>query len=134
VSLRTRTRALNLVILGVAAHSVFLGVCLLSFPTWSLKLVGWEYAGEIFWPSQAGLFLIILGVAYGTALRVRALVWLLIGSKACAVVFLLAHVIWLGAPPLAGLLGIVDGSMGLVTGLLLASVSLAERGSTEEAP
>jgi len=129
-----RVLALNLVVLAVAAHSVVLGLCLLCFPTWTLKLVGWQYTGEIFWPSQSGLFLIILGSAYAAAVRWRPLVWLLIGSKACAVVFLLAHVIWLDAPHLAGLLGAGDGLMGLVTAVLFASVSRAENGPTRQRP
>jgi hypothetical protein len=127
LTLRTRSLALNLTILGVAAHSVVLGLCLLSFPTWTLRLVGWEYSGEVFWPSQAGLFLIILGVAYGAAIRFRPLVWLLIGSKACALVFLLAHVTWLGAPRLAGLLGVGDGLMGLTIAVLLAGLRTARQ-------
>jgi len=130
VSLQVRTLALNLAILGVAAHSTLLGVCLLSFPTWTLKVVGWEYTGEVFWPSQAGLFLVILGTAYAAAVRWRPLVWLLIGSKACAVVFLLAHALWLDAPRLVWLLAAGDGLMGLAAAVLLASVHHAEQDPT----
>jgi len=115
-----RHKLLNLLILAVAAHSVVLGVCLLSFPSWALKLVGWDYSGPVFWPSQAGLFLIILGVAYGAAVRFRPLIWLLVGSKACAFVFLMAHALWLDAPRLAVLLGAADGLMGVAVSLLYA--------------
>ncbi len=110
--------ALSYFILAVAAHSVFLGLCLLCFPMWMLRTVGWEYTGEVFWPSQAGLFLIILGSAYAGAIRYRPLVWLLIGSKFSAIVFLVAHVIFLDAPKLVALLGSGDGAMGLIVGLL----------------
>ena len=127
MSMRRRVLALDLMVLAVAGHSLALGLCLLSFPQWALRTVGWEYTGEVFWPSQAGLFLIILGVAYALSVRWRPLVWLLIGSKACAVVFLAAHTIWLDAPPLAGILGLGDGLMGLVTALLLLGVRRAER-------
>jgi hypothetical protein len=127
MSLRVRTLSLDVVILAVAAHSMALGLALLCFPMWVLKLVGWDYSGEAFWPSQAGLFLILLGTAYAAALCWRPLAWLLIGSKGCAIVFLWAHVLWLGAPRLAGLLGIGDGLMGLVTAVLLISVGRAER-------
>jgi len=128
VTLRRRVLALDLMILVVAGHSLALGLCLLSFPQWTLRAVGWEYAGEVFWPSQAGLFLIILGVAYATAVRWRPLVWLLIGSKACAIVFLSAHAFWLDAPRLAGYLGLADGAMGLTTALLWLSVRRGPRG------
>ena len=108
-----RQAILNLLVLAVAAHSVVLGVCLLTFPAWTLKTVGWPYNGEIFWPSQAGLFLIILGIAYGAAVRFKPLLWLLVGSKGSAFVFLIAHAIWLEAPRLTLLLAALDGLMGL---------------------
>ena len=104
---------LDLFVLAVAAHSVAAGLCLLCCPMWTLRVVGWQYHGELFWPSQAGLFLILLGIAYGAAIRFEPLLWLLVGSKVCAFVFLMAHTIWLDAPRLAARLGIGDGLMGL---------------------
>lgn len=110
--------ALNYFILAVATHSVFVGLCLLCFPMWTLKMVGWPYDGEVFWPSQAGLFLIILGSAYAAAIRYRPLVWLLIFSKFSAIAFLLAQVLFLDAPKLVALLGVGDGTMGVIVGFL----------------
>jgi len=109
---------LDLATLAIAAHSLAIGFALLAFPTWMLKAVGWEYTGEIFWPSQAGLFLIILGAAYAAAVKYRPLIWVLIGSKGSAIVFLLAHVVWLDAPKLVLPLGAIDGMMGLATAVL----------------
>jgi hypothetical protein len=117
------SRALDLVILAVATHSVAVGLCLLCFPMWTLKIVGWAYNGEVFWPSQAGLFLMILGSGYAAAIRYRPLVWLLIGSKLSAIVFLLAHVVFLDAPRLVILLGAGDGMMGLGVAALYCYVS-----------
>ncbi|HJN16741.1 MAG TPA: hypothetical protein QGH10_14650 [Armatimonadota bacterium] len=110
---RLRSTLANLAVLAIAAHSIALGISMLSFPMWTLGVVGWDYSGEIFWPSQSGLFLIILGTAYAFAVRHRRMVWLIVGSKATAIVFLLAHVIWLDAPKLVILLGSFDGFMGL---------------------
>src|SRR5512143_2402287 len=111
---------LDLTILVVAGHSVFAGICMLGFPGWMLKLVGWGYSGEIFWPRQAGLFLLILGVAYGAAVWYRPMVWLLIGSKGSALVFLLSQAWWLGeGPRLTVPLAIIDGTMGLTVFVLL---------------
>jgi hypothetical protein len=110
--------ALNYFVLAVATHSVVVGLCLLCFPMWTLKMVGWQYDGEVFWPSQAGLFLIILGSAYAAAIRYRPLIWLLIFSKFSAIAFLIAHVLFLDAPKLVALLGAGDGAMGLIVGLL----------------
>ena len=73
--------ALNLVIFAVAGHSMVAGTLLLCCPLWTLKLVGWDYSGQLFWPSQAGLFLALLGAVYAWAICLRALVWFLIASK-----------------------------------------------------
>jgi hypothetical protein len=110
---------LNLVVLAVAAHSIVLGVLLLCVPVWTLNLVRWGYNGEMFWPSQAGLFLIILGIAYAATVRIPAFVWLTIGSKAGAFVFLVASPALLGAPKIAGLMGCGDGLMGLAVAAAL---------------
>jgi hypothetical protein len=122
--------ALNALLLVVAAHSIALGFTLLFLPRWALGLVGWGYTGQLFWPCQAGLFLMILGAAYASAVRVRPLVWLVVGSKASAVVFLLLSVVWLEAPSVVPLLGIGDGLMGLAVAVAyrqLTKVSRAER-------
>jgi hypothetical protein len=124
LTLPRREMLLNLAILGVSAHSVLLGLCLLSFPARVLRWVGWTYTGDIFWPCQAGLFLLILGLAYGTAVRYRPLVWLLVGSKASAFVFLMVQALWADAPRLTVLLGAIDGLMGLtVLGLLMLVIA-----------
>jgi hypothetical protein len=109
--------ALNLVLLAVAAHSVALGITLLFLPRWALEVVGWDYTGQMFWPSQAGLFLVILGVAYASATRVRPLVWLVIGSKASAVVFLPLSVVLLDAPAIVPVLGCGDALMGIAVAI-----------------
>jgi hypothetical protein len=126
LGLHWRQLALHAVVLAVAAHSIGLGLSLLFFPAWALRLVGWHYTGPVFWPSQAGLFLVILGVAYACALRLRPLVWLIIGSKAGAVLFLGASIAWLQAPRLVALLGSADGLMGLAVALLYWGVVRAE--------
>ncbi len=118
--------ALTLVLLGVAAHSIGLGLTLLFFPRWALKLVGWEYSGQMFWPCQAGLFLVILGTAYGAAVRLPSLIWLVLGSKAAAVTFLLLSVVWLQAPTIVPLLGCGDGLMGLAVAVAFWQVRRAE--------
>lgn len=126
-AMQKRRAVFNVVVLSVAAHSVVLGICYLVFPVQTLRLAGWEYSGQVFWPSQAGLFLLILGLAYGAAVRVRPLVWLVIGSKASAFVFLVASAVWLDAPPLAAVLGYGDGLMGLAVGIALWRLHRAER-------
>ena len=109
---------LNLLVLAVASHSIAGGVLLLFFPLWTLKLVGWNFAGQVFWPSQAGLFLVLLGGVYASAIRLRVLVWFLIVSKACAIVFLLLSFVFLDAPRVVIAMAIVDGLMGLSVALM----------------
>lgn len=119
--------ALDALLLAVAAHSIALGFTLLFLPRWALDLVGWGYTGQLFWPCQAGLFLMILGTAYAFAVRVTPLVWLVIGSKASAVVFLLLSVIWLSPPSVVPLLGIGDGLMGVAVAVAYRQVTKASR-------
>jgi hypothetical protein len=109
---------LDLVLLAVAGHSIAVGISLLFAPLWALHLVRWEYAGQVFWPSQAGLFMLILGAAYAWAIRLRPLVWLVIGSKASACMFLLASAVWLEAPRVVLLLACGDGLMGIAVALV----------------
>jgi hypothetical protein len=117
---------LSLVLVAVAAHSIGLGVAFLFFPRRILGLVGWEYTGPVFWPSQAGLFLLILGAAYILAIRLRPLVWLVIGSKVSAFIFLLVSALWVDAPPIVALLGCGDGLMGLAVAVALWRLRGAE--------
>lgn len=105
--------ALQLLMLGIAAHSIVAGMLLLLWPLWILRLVGWDYAGQVFWPSQAGLFLALLGGVYAAALRFRPLIWFIVVSKASAVVFLSLSVVFLGAPKVVIAMALGDGLMGL---------------------
>lgn len=118
--------ALGGLVLVVGVHSLLLGLTLLLFPRWALDFVAWPYDGQVFWPRQAGLFLVLLGMCYASALRVRPAVWLLIGSKASAIVFLLASVAIGDAPRAALALGAVDGAMGLAVALVFWQLRRAE--------
>ncbi len=108
---------LNLIVIAVAVHSIALGIALLFSPVRTLGIVGWGYSGQVFWPRQAGLFLVILGTTYAAAIRVPALVWLLIGSKMSAFVFLQVSVMWMEAPRIVALLACGDGLMGLAVAI-----------------
>jgi hypothetical protein len=110
--------ALKVLVLAVAGHSITAGILLVIFPLWMLKLAGWDYTGQAFWPSQAGLFLMLLGSAYALAIRLRALIWFLIVSKACAFVFLLLSLVWLNAPKVVVAMAVGDGLMGLCVALV----------------
>jgi len=131
----------RLSILIVGGHSLILGVAMLFAPIRFLTLAGWPYppVQDPFFASQSGIFLLILGVAYLAALRHDVLVWLIVGSKLAAVLFLFGHGIFAGAPFQVMLLGAADACLGL---LVVAGVaaeqsarsrcSAQERAATEE--
>ena len=72
-----------------------------------------------FFPSQSGLFLVILGACYLRALAEPGFVVTILLSKACAVGFLLVHVVFLGAPPIMWAAAAGDAGMLVAVGYLL---------------
>ena len=97
---------------AVAAHSLVLGAAMLLFPLWTLRLSGWHYEGDTFFPSQSGLFLFLLGSLYLVAVRHAPLAWFLVATKATAVVFLITQSVLIELPPLILLAAVLDGLMG----------------------
>ena len=66
-------RRFEKVLIGaVAFHSCVLGCAMLIIRSWTLRIVGWEYSGPLFFPSQSGIFLLILGAAYAGGHPVQA--------------------------------------------------------------
>ena len=107
------------VLAGVAFHSLALGVLMLAYPLAVLSRAGWSYDGSRFFPAQSGLFLLILGVVYAASIRHRPLAWVIVMSKAFAVVFLVAETRAGNCPPMVYLTAAADGLMGLVVGIML---------------
>jgi hypothetical protein len=66
--------------------------------------------------------LFLLSASYLFALRHRSVVWFLVFSKVCAVIFLLTHYFYFAAPQPALLAGLVDGLWALAA----AAVALRE--------
>jgi hypothetical protein len=102
----------------VAAHSILLGVVMLVWPFGLLSRFGWEVTGSRFFPAQSGLFLLILGIVYATAIRNRSLVWLVVLSKAFAVLFLAGEAFRGSCPPVVYATAAIDGLMGLAVAML----------------
>jgi len=123
----------------VAGHSIILGGALLIAPGRVLALTRWPLPADMFFASQSGVFLVILGFAYLAALWHEVFVWLIVGSKLAAVLFLFGHGILGGAPFQVMLLGAADACLGLlvVAGLIAkqevhAEASVAENACTGE--
>lgn len=76
-----------------------------------LQVFGFPESPSLFFPSQSGIFLVILGMCYLLALREAAFVKVILFSKALAVVFLFVHGLFFSAPPAIWAAGAGDGAM-----------------------
>lgn len=88
-----------MIVAGVGIHSCILGLFMLLTPRLVLRVFGFPEQ-SLFFPSQSGIFLLILGICYLWALVRPAFVDVILFSKALAVAFLVIHVGLLGAPPI----------------------------------
>ena len=112
---------------AVALHSCGMGIAMLFMPVQTLKMIGWNYEGPLFFPSQSGIFLLILGGAYITGIWYKPFAWFLVASKFFAVLFLSTSIILDTAPDVILFPSILDGAMGL----LVATVLICNRPSEE---
>jgi len=64
---------------------------MLFCPTWTLNVFGWPYDGPTFFPAQSGIFLLLLGISYMGGIYHIQFAFFLVGSKVCAVAFLLVQ-------------------------------------------
>ena len=98
-----------------ALRTVVFGLAMLFFPAATLELFRWNYDGPMFFPSQTGVFLTLLGGGYLAALRHRPFIWLILISKATAVVFLVSEHFILGpdGPITVLAAGVGDAIMGI---------------------
>lgn len=103
----------------IGVHSVVLGLGMLLWPRFFLGRLGFAGAIPIFFPSQSGIFLLILGVCYLWALSEPALVKVILLSKAGAVGFLVVHAAFLGAPPIIWAAAAGDAGMLAALGAAL---------------
>ena len=120
-------RLLSSVILLVGLHSCALGSALLIAPRFALAAAGFADPDSIFFPSQSGIFLLILSFCYLRALTVPSFVWTILVSKTLAVAFLLVHLMLPGTRPILWLAAAGDATM-------LAAVVFALRRHRRGAP
>lgn len=102
----------------IGVHSCALGVLMLFAPHFMVHVFGFSQAASVFFPSQSGIFLLILGTCYLLALREPALVKVILISKAFAVVFLFAHAAFLSAP--SSIWAAAAGDMAMLAALSAA--------------
>jgi len=104
----------------LALHSVAVGLGLIWHPAALLGQMGYAPCSEPFFPTQGGVFHIVMAVGYSLAawdlLRFRCLVVFAIVVKVLATIFLITY--WLINPSLQVILlsGLADGVMaGVLT-------------------
>ena len=124
----------KIIIAVVAAHSFVLGAALLTRPEWTLSLANWDYEGNLFFPAQSGVFLVLFSGVYLEALRRRSFAWLLVATKAVAFFFLITTC-WIGiAPPMSLVAASFDGLMGLAVFLIVVYNTRQEHRHLAESP
>ena len=103
----------------IALHSFTVGVFLLLLTEWSVAFGGWGPSTPLFFPRQAGVFHLVVGVGYLYEYRRYQGVGLLLIAKTIAVLFLLANTFLTDSPawpiPIAAL---GDGAMALAVYLI----------------
>lgn len=104
---------------------------MLLFPAEMLRFSGFAPHDILFFPSQSGIFLVILGVSYLWAIRERSYVKIVILSKAAAVCFLLVHILTSALPPLV--VAAAFGDAGMLIIVFWAWRKSVGHGSTAEA-
>ncbi len=111
----------TIIVFLIALHSLLLGLAMTFQPIHILKLFGWNYQGPMFFPTQAGVFLVLFGILFMAILFHRTLTWFIIVVKIAAVVFLVSqHFILAPNVPATVLVAAVfDGFMGASVAALL---------------
>ena len=74
----------------VALHSLAVGVALAIFPQWSLAFGGFDPAAPVFFVRQGGVFHLVMGTAYMAQHLATGRLTLVVLSKSCGTIFLLA--------------------------------------------
>ena len=112
-------RPLHWLILLVGTHSCLLGVLMLGAPRTVLGILGFPASVPLFFPSQSGIFLLVLGLCYLRATTRPSYVFVILLSKALAVPFLVVHAVFFAAPPIIWAAAAGDALMLAAVGLLL---------------
>jgi hypothetical protein len=111
--LRFAVKHERLLVFLIALHSVSVGVMFLLLPQWTLRFAGWPGIEPVFFAYQAGIFHVVLAVAYLMEYARYRGVSILITAKIVAFVFLITATIIDPIPWAVWTSGILDGLMAL---------------------
>jgi hypothetical protein len=98
----------------IALHSFAVGAMFLAVPQWTMRFAGWQGIDPLFFAYQAGVFHVVLGLAYLLEYRRYRGVSVLIAAKIVAFVFLTTATIVAPIPWAVWVSGILDGLMAFV--------------------
>lgn len=98
----------------IALHSIMVGCMFLLAPAWTMKFAGWHSISPVFFAYQAGVFHIVLAVAYLLEYQRYRGVSILVTAKVIAFVFLITATIIDPIPWAVWTSGIIDGLMAVV--------------------
>ena len=98
----------------IALHSIMVGAMFLLAPAWTMKFAGWQSISPVFFAYQAGIFHVVLAVAYLLVYQRYRGVSILVTAKVIAFVFLITATIIDPIPWAVWTSGIIDGLMALV--------------------
>ncbi len=123
--LRTARNRLQFVLWLVAVHSAAVAVGLMAHPVALLERLGFAAVGEPFFPTQGGVFHLVMAVGYAMAAwspdRNRCLAVFSIVVKVLATLFLLVYWFVISRLPAVLLSGLVDGAMAVMIALAYAA-------------
>ena len=109
-------KVLSAILYGVAAHSILMGLALISQPAAVMEWLGFKSMYEHFFPAQGGVFHLLMAVAYSLgALDSQKYHFLIVFSiivKAVATTFLVIYCFTVEFKWIILISGISDGVMG----------------------
>jgi hypothetical protein len=107
----------------IAAHSIGVGAMLLLVPAWAVRFAGWSDVTPLFFPRQAGVFHVVLGIGYLIEFFNYRGIHLLVTAKTIAFVFLVTASLLMDSPWSVPFCGITDGLMGLLAFMVHRNVT-----------
>lgn len=113
-------RMVRRLLFAAGLHSFALGAAMLAAPVLVLRTFRFPMPDQLFFPSQSGIFLVVLGLCYLHAVVEPTFVWTILVSKSLAVVFLLTHLLFFSAPAIIWAAAAIDGAFFVGAYYLLA--------------
>ena len=110
----------------IALHSIMVGCMFLFAPAWTMKFAGWQSISPVFFAYQAGIFHVVLAVAYLLEYQRYRGVSILVTAKVIAFIFLITATIIDPIPWAVWTSGIIDGLMALAVWWVHRQVTRSE--------